>query len=124
MTTKLLHGSGRGGRVIIAAKDRSGRWYEHAVDLANLPVAVCALRGHRDTYLTFNRFNDRRRLITRLRGLDALYVDLDTYKLPPRNPTASMAPEGVADAVLRHLRQKGLPVPSLVTFPGRGLCAC
>lgn len=121
---EFIHNEARGGRVIISSRDRRGSWHEYSVDIGTMPSAVCELRGQSDTYLTFNRFNGPRRLITRLRALDALYVDLDTYRLPPRNGIASMLPEAAAGAVLRGLEDRGIPSPSLIVFTGRGLSVC
>lgn len=121
---EFIHNEPRGGRVIISSRDRRGTWHEYSVDIGTMPTAVCELGGQSDTYLTFNRFNGRRRLITRLRALDALYIDLDTYRLPPRNDIASMLPEAAAAAVLRWLKDCGIPAPSLIMFTGRGLSMC
>jgi hypothetical protein len=66
-----------------------------------MPFAVAELAGHRDTYITYNRFWGRRRLVTRLRALDALFVDVDTYKLAPAHPVRSMSPDKAAKTTSR-----------------------
>jgi hypothetical protein len=78
------------------------------------------LIGRLDCYITQNSFTVPRRLVDRLFGLDACFVDLDYYK----TSYADRSPEAVADAVLRHLDDCNKPMPSFIMFSGRGLLCC
>ena len=74
-----LHAGGR-GRVSIARRQGGGSWHETSVPIADLGYVVRQLEGEPDIYLTQNRFFGRRRLVSQLAELDALFVDLDYYK--------------------------------------------
>src|SRR3712207_6592018 len=68
------------GRVSIARRLQVGGWRETSVPVADLAYAARHLGGEPDVYLTQNRFLGRRRLVSRLAELDALFVDLDHYR--------------------------------------------
>ena len=118
---EMLHEEGRGGRVTIAARVHNGDWHERSVALEDMLTTVCGLRGYRDTYMTYNRFWGRRRLVQNLRAIDACYVDIGFYTLPRDNAHKTASPEVVTDGLFSALDTAKIPRPSLVTFTGRGL---
>lgn len=112
-----------GGGTVIVARAADG-WNEFPVRVNEMACSIASLAGTRDAYITYNRFWGRRRLVAQLRALDALFVDLDTYKLPADDPLVAMSPEDAASEVIRAVSAMGVPKPSIVTFTGRGLSLC
>ena len=85
--------------------------------VADLAYAARQLAGETDVYLTQNRFFGRRRLVSRLAELDALFVDLDYYK----TEHAEAHPQHVLSLALEALQDERLPPPSFAVASGRGL---
>lgn len=112
-----LHPPGAPGRVTIARRI-DGRWREQSVPVCDLAYAVRALAGAPDTYITQNRFWGQRRRIAGLAQLDALFTDLDWWKVPALNGHHPLA---VYDLALQALEEAHLPVPSVVINHGRGV---
>ena len=110
-----LHPAGA-GRVSIARRLHGG-WREQSVPVADLAYAARQLAGETDVYLTQNRFFGRRRLVSRLAELDALFVDLDYYK----TEHADAHPPHVLTLALEALQDERLPPPSFAVASGRGL---
>jgi hypothetical protein len=110
-----LHPAGL-GRVSIA-RQLHGGWRETSLPVADLGYAVQQLAGEPDVYLTQNRFFGRRRLVSRLAELDALFVDLDYYK----TTHADAHPQHVLSLALEALQAKRIPSPSFAVASGRGL---
>jgi hypothetical protein len=75
-----LHEGGR-GRVTIAHSLSGKRWHERSVQVADLDYHLRHLVGARDIYITQNRFFGPRRRVANLAQLDALFCDLDFYKV-------------------------------------------
>ena len=111
----ILHPAGR-GRVTIARK-ADGRWRETSVPVSDITYAVRHLQGEQDVYLTQNRFHGRRRLVSRLAELDALFIDLDYYK----TEHGDAHPQHVLGLALEALEQARIPCPSFAVSSGRGL---
>jgi hypothetical protein len=112
---RALHPAGR-GRVTLARRF-DGRWRETSLPIADLGYAVRQLAGEPDVYLTQNRFLGRRRLVSRLAELDALFVDLDYHK----TTHADAHPRHVLDLALDTLQAERIPSPSFAVASGRGL---
>jgi hypothetical protein len=111
-----LHPAGL-GRVSIARRLQGGGWRETSLPVGDLAYAVRHLAGEPDVYLTQNRFLGRRRLVSRLAELDALFVDLDYYK----TTHADAHPRHVLDLALDALQAERIPPPSFAVATGRGL---
>ncbi len=111
-----LHPAGL-GRVSIARRLPSGSWRETSVPISDLGYAVRQLEGAPDVYLTQNRFLGRRRRVSRLAELDALFVDLDYYK----TACADAHPRHVLSLALDALEARRIPSPSFAIATGRGL---
>ena len=121
---RLLHPDRRKGSATIAQKipilQQGGPgWTQHAVRIADLAkqAASLALAGVPDVYVTPNSFWGER-LIQRLAQLCAAFSDLDYYRVARWR---ECSPETVMHAALDTLERKGIPLPSLVLFSGRGL---
>jgi hypothetical protein len=111
-----LHPAGF-GRVTIARRLPGGVWCEQSVGVGDVGYVVQHLADVPDVYLTQNRFFARRRLVSQLAQLDALFVDLDFYK----TAHAETAPPHVLDLALDALQVARIPEPSLAVSSGRGL---
>jgi hypothetical protein len=88
-----------------------------SVPISDLGYAVRQLEGAPDVYLTQNRFLGRRRRVSRLAELDALFVDLDYYK----TACADAHPRHVLSLALDALEARRIPSPSFAIATGRGL---
>jgi len=105
------------GMVILTWRE-GVRWKEYPVSVKDLPYVVGYLQGHKDVYISQNRFFARLRRIATLGQLDAMWADLDYY----RNPElAGLHPLKVLELALERLRGEGIPEPSFAVFTGRGL---
>ena len=94
-----------------------GQWRETSVPIADLGYVVRQLEGEPDVYLTQNRFFGRRRLVSQLAELDALFVDLDYYK----TAHADDHPRHVLSLAVDALELARIPPPSFAVASGRGL---
>lgn len=94
-----------------------GTWRETSVPVQDLSYAVRQLAGKLDVYLTQNRFFGRRRLVTRVAELDALFVDLDFHQ----TAHAGSHPRQVLELALGMLKVAKIPCSSLAVSTGRGL---
>jgi hypothetical protein len=112
-----LHPATGLGRVSIARRLPGGAWHEQSVAVADLGYAVEHLANVPDVYLTQNRFFARRRLVSQLAQLDALFVDLDYY----HTGHADAAPQHVLDLARDALQFARIPAPTLAINSGRGL---
>ena len=81
--------------------------------ITDLAYAVRQLEGEPDVYLTQNRFFGRRRLVSQLAELDALFVDLDYYK----TEHADAHPQHVLGLALETLGRQRIPSPSFAVAP-------
>jgi hypothetical protein len=111
----VLHAGGNG--CVTIARRYGTTWTESAVPVAELAYVVRQLRGATDVYMTQNRFWGFRRLVTRLAELDALFVDLDFYRMLP----AETHPHHVLDLAIAALEDAQIPMPSFALSTGRGL---
>jgi hypothetical protein len=113
---QVLHHTGR-GNVVVAQRDE-GRWRELSVAIGDLGYVTRSLAGRADAYLSQNRFFGRRRTITTLHELGALFTDLDYYN----TPFAGLTPGHLLHhLVLEALAAAKIPTPSFAVSTGRGL---
>jgi hypothetical protein len=115
---RLLHpASAIGSPTIMAIPDAQTVW-SRTCALEEAPVIAEASLDE-DAYISLNRFFGPRG-IDRLAALNALYLDLDYYKLP------NWSADDWQFAPLLftvELESRGLPQPSLLLHSGRGLAA-
>lgn len=113
---KALHPGGI-GKVTIARKEPYKRWVQNSYSLNHLPEIVRLLKGQPDVFISQNRFFGSR-LIARLAQLDALFADLDYYRIPSlRNHT----PEQIHGLAREYLEDANMPQPNLAIATGRGV---
>jgi hypothetical protein len=112
----VLHPVGARGCVTVAWKD-GARWRELHVPVPELPEVVSSFAGKVDSYLSQNRFYGPRRIAT-LAELNALFTDLDYYRVPQYD---GLHPWAVLELVLDALQDERIPAPSLAVATGRGL---
>lgn len=84
-----------------------------------LPAAASTLT-EQEAYVALNPYHGPRGGDRRLAGLNALWLDLDTYKIPA---LAELDREDVGDRILSAISGAGLPPPSLLIDSGRGYYA-
>ncbi|WP_297768073.1 hypothetical protein [uncultured Roseovarius sp.] len=114
---RILHPSGSRGKVsffVLIGKDNYAT-RTHEVSVA--PTIAEALLDQTG-YVTLNRFYGPRNG-SNLAQINALFLDLDVHRLPGSNQPH----EHWAEQFQSEVAKKNLPMPSLLTFTGRGLCA-
>jgi len=131
----LLHG-GRPGRVVIGhklpreewgPKDKAGKngWRQELVDVADLASTLVGLapRDDVDYYVSQNTLQPGARTheASQVHLLTALWVDIDGLR--ERLGVTPEAPGALADELIVHVRELGLPDPTLVNVTGQGLHA-
>ena len=112
-----LHEGGR-GRVTIAHSLSGKRWHERSIQVSDLDYHLRHLVGARDIYITQNRFFGPRRRVANLAQLDALFCDLDFYKIAE---LVGIDPARVVDMAMWALARAGIPTPNFALNTGRGL---
>lgn len=114
---QALHAGPWWARVAICWRE-GPRWRQYMTPVRDLPYVTRYLRGTPDCYLSVNQFKGFRREIANLVAADALYVDLDYYKVPDLR---WHKPWQVAELARMTLRDEGLPEPSMVIASGGGV---
>ncbi|NER82587.1 MAG: hypothetical protein F6K42_24110, partial [Leptolyngbya sp. SIO1D8] len=113
---RALHPQGI-GKVTIARRDDQKRWLQNSYHLDHLPNIARMMQGLPDVFISQNRFYGDR-LIARLAQLDALFADLDYYRIPAlQNHT----PEQVYGLARETLEDASIPLPNLAIATGRGV---
>ena len=112
---EILHGVGQG--VATVAIRQGSRWLERRLPLADLGYTLGQLADQADIFLSQNRFWNRR-LITQLAEADALFADLDYYRLPD---LTGAHPWHVLELALNALLEARIPSPSFAVSTGQGL---
>ncbi len=104
------------GMVTIARKEQ-GRWKQGHYRIDQLPEVVRMLGGEPDVFISQNRFYGSR-LVSRLAQLDALFADLDYYRIAEYH---RHTPEQIYGLALEYLDDAGIPRPTLAIGTGRGV---
>jgi hypothetical protein len=70
-----------------------------------------------DAYMSQARFAGRNRRLVSLNGINIAFLDMDSYTYPH---LAVLSPEHYVELLLKTCEERGIPLPSLVLFSGRG----
>lgn len=112
----LLHGQHQ-ARVGLAHKDGAG-WHDRGAcdhETASALVLDLAARRDWDTYLSQAGFSSSRRVVADVSALPAVFVDLDTYKVPGLE---GLSTDELLDRIIAQ--HPWLPVPTMGISSGRG----
>ena len=99
---------------VLARRAAGGAWSETAIKAGD--YAALSFADNADYYLTRNGFTGRRRLLNRVRQINALMFDIDCHG----GNSALVLPDLTA-CVLQAINDGSLPEPSLLVDTGRGL---
>ena len=112
------HDIARPGFFSILKSQNDGAKRQRSYRLSQMPLVIHLLDKSRDTWISQAEFTQPNRRVVNLWRVGLLFVDLDTYKVD-----MSGDPERMAQALVMHCQDEGIPAPSLVVFSGRGLQA-
>lgn len=114
---KLIHRDDDGFIAIAAERNRSFLQYHYKYDtlIKNIKKTV---NIDANIYITANSFFKPSRTIESIRKLNALYIDLDYYKIEKYKDYTG---EEMLEVLNENYFGKSIPKPTLVTFTGRGL---
>lgn len=119
MEARAYHDPARFGFFSILVED-SGEKRQSSHRLVELPMVLDLLDKRRDTWLTQAEFIRPNRRVVYLARIGLLFTDLDTYRT---SWATDRTPEQLAQTVLYHCAQEGIPTPSILIFSGRGIQA-
>lgn len=88
--------------------------------LIEMPTVLNHIDKNRDTWISQAEFIRPNRRVVNLARIGLLFADLDTYSM---DWAVGRSPEQLADSVLYHCHQEGIPTPSTLIFSGRGIQA-
>ena len=114
---KLIHRDDDGFIAIAAERNRSFLQYHYKVDTLVQNIKK-TLNIDANIYITANSFFKPTRTIESIRKLNALYIDLDYYKIEKYKDYTG---EEMLEVLNENYFEKSIPKPTLVTFTGRGL---
>ena len=114
---KLIHRDDDGFIAIAAERNRSFLQYHYKVDTLVQNIKK-TLNIDANIYITANSFFKPTRTIESIRKLNALYIDLDYYKIEKYKDYTG---EEMLEVLNENYFGKSIPKPTLVTFTGRGL---
>lgn len=116
---RAYHDPSRSGFFSILV-DADGDKRQSSHRLIEMPTVLGLIDKKRDTWLTQAEFIRPNRRVVNLARVGLLFADLDTYRMPW---SSGRTPEQLAQAVLFHCAEEGIPTPSMLVFSGRGLQA-
>ena len=100
-----------GGLSVQGDRVRSHTWERDGIS------RIAATLTEQEAYIAMNPYHGPRGGSRRLAGLNAVWLDLDTYRVPS---LANSSRADIADHILRTLGGAGLPEPSFLVDSGRG----
>ena len=116
---QMFHDSSRAGYFSILV-DVNGQKRQSSHRLSDMPNVIELIDKTRDTWISQAEFIRPNRRVVNLARVGLLFADLDTYRT---DWAQGRSPEQLADSVLYHCHQEGIPTPSLLIFSGRGIQA-
>lgn len=93
---------------------------QRSYKLTDMAKVLGMVDTSRDTWLSQAEFFKPNRRVVNLARIGLLFADLDTYYQPWAK---GRTPEQLAQSVLWHCHQEGIPTPSILVFSGRGIQA-
>lgn len=117
------NGGRRKGRVAFGqlGKDGYKQWFVDVNKVAEAATDALKRGSKADIYVSQNVFG-RDRTISQLVSLGAVWCDLDYHDPKKKSKYTGKSPELINAAVLAHLEDSVVPVPSYILSTGRGLC--
>lgn len=91
---------------------------QRSYKLELMPTVISLLDKSLDTWISQAEFTRPNRRVVNLWRLGLCFVDLDTYTIGMTGD-----PETLAQRLVIHCQEEGIPAPSLIVFSGRGLQA-
>ena len=116
---RAYHDPSRAGFFSILV-DVNGDKRQSSHRLSDMPNVIELIDKTRDTWISQAEFIRPNRRVVNLARVGLLFADLDTYRT---DWAQGRSPEQLADSVLYHCHQEGIPTPSLLIFSGRGIQA-
>ena len=116
---RAYHDPSRAGFFSILV-DVNGDKRQSSHRLSDMPNVIELIDKTRDTWISQAEFIKPNRRVVNLARVGLLFADLDTYRT---DWAQGRSPEQLADSVLYHCHQEGIPTPSLLIFSGRGIQA-
>lgn len=116
---QMFHDIGNHGFFSILL-DARGRKRQSSHRLIEMPTVLNLIDKSRDTWISQAEFTSPNRRVVNLARIGLLFADLDTYRM---DWAQGRSPEQLADSVLYHCHQEGIPTPSMLIFSGRGIQA-
>lgn len=116
---RAYHDPARSGFFSILV-DVNGDKRQSSHRLTEMPTVLNLIDKSRDTWLTQAEFIRPNRRVVNLARIGLLFADLDTYRTPW---ATGRTPEQLAQFVLFHCADEGIPTPSMLIFSGRGIQA-
>lgn len=116
---RSYHDPGRAGFFSILA-DVNGQKRQSSHRLVDMPNILELIDKTRDTWISQAEFMRPNRRVVNLARVGLLFADLDTYRV---SWAVNRTPEELAEFVLFHCAEEGIPTPSMLIFSGRGIQA-
>ena len=88
--------------------------------LIEMPTVLGLIDKTRDTWISQAEFIRPSRRVVNLARIGLLFADLDIYRI---DWATGRSPKQLAQSVLYHCHQEGIPPPSILIFSGRGIQA-
>ena len=93
---------------------------QRSYPLSEMPKVLSSIDKELDTYISMGEFSKYSRKTEHLLRIGVLYVDIDTYYF---EFSKGRTPKQLADSVLFHCDDVGIPRPTTLVFSGRGIQA-
>lgn len=115
----LFHDAQRSGFFSLLVQIQNKK-SQYSYRLSEMPRVLNAVDPKIDTWMSQAEFMRPDRRVVNLLRLGLLFIDIDTYKM---SWAKEKKPEDLANSVIYHCQQEGIPQPSLIVYSGRGLQA-
>jgi len=110
---QYLYSGSWGGFFTRAAKSASGEWSQQ-LNCKKIHIYKNRYHEQKDVYISMNSFKSKKRGVDNVKRLNALYIDIDCYKV-------SKTKEQVLYELEQDYFGHSIPVPTFIIDSGRGL---